>query len=135
MRIIVATLIVSVGVATLALAQAPQPGSDPNFTGVVTTMDAKDITGGRRNFAPGARTAWHSHEKGQLIYAESGRMRTGRRSQAFKEYDAGGSEYTPPNVEHWHGATPNEPLVQVNIQFGGATRWLVKTTEDEYNRK
>jgi quercetin dioxygenase-like cupin family protein len=51
-------------------------------------------------------------------------MRTGRRGQAFKEYDAGGSEYTPPNVEHWHGATPKEPLVQVNIQFGGATKWL-----------
>ena len=45
MRIIVTTLIVTAGVATLALAQAPQPGSDPNFTGVVTAMDAKDVTG------------------------------------------------------------------------------------------
>ena len=48
---------------------------------------------------------------------------------------AGGSEYTPPNVEHWHGATPSEPLVQVNIQFGGTTKWLTKTTDEEYNRK
>ncbi len=90
----------------IADAQSPQPGSDPNFTGVVTAMDAKDITGGRRKFEAGARTAWHSHDKGQLIYAESGRMRTGRRGQPIKEYDAGGSEYTAPNVEHWHGATP-----------------------------
>ena len=57
-------------------------------------MDAKDVTAGRRKFEAGARTAWHSHDKGQLIYAESGRMRTGRRGQPFKEYDAGGSEYT-----------------------------------------
>ncbi len=55
MRIIVATLIVSVGIATLALAQAPQPGSDPNFTGVVTAMDAKDVTAGRRKFEAGAQ--------------------------------------------------------------------------------
>lgn len=62
-------------------------------------------------------------------------MRTGRRGQAFKEYPQGGSEYTPPNIEHWHGATPAGPLVQVNIQFGGATNWLTKTTDDEYNKK
>ena len=138
MRTIVAALIVSGGLVTMSIAEAQQPatpGSDPNFTGVVTTMDASDITGGRRNFAAGARTAWHSHDKGQLIYAESGRMRTGRRNQPFKEYEAGGSEYTAPNVEHWHGATPTGPLVQVNIQFGGTTKWLVKTTDEEYNRK
>ena len=135
MRIIVATLIVSAGMATLALAQAPPPGSDPNFTGVVTAMDAKDVTEGRRTFAAGARSAWHSHDKGQLLYAESGRMRTGRRGQPIKEYDAGGSEYTGPNIEHWHGATPGGPLVQVNIQFGGTTKWLVRTTDDEYSKK
>jgi quercetin dioxygenase-like cupin family protein len=130
--------LVLAGVLTLSgltLVAAQQPGSDPNFTGVVTPMDAKDITGGRRTFEAGARTAWHSHDRGQLIYAEKGRMRTGRRNQAFKQYDEGGSEYTPPNVEHWHGATPSGPLVQVNIQFGGATKWLTKTTDTEYNGK
>ena len=135
MRIVVATIIVSAGIATMALAQTPQPGSDPNFTGIVTTMDAKDVTAGRRNFEAGARTAWHSHDKGQLIYAESGRLRTGRHGQPIKEYEAGGSEYTAPNIEHWHGATPGGPLVQINIQFGGTTKWLTKTTDDEYAGK
>ena len=124
----------AVGGLTIAAAQQP-PGSDPNFTGVVTAMDAKDITGGRRKFEAGARSAWHSHDRGQLLYAESGRMRTGRRGEPIKEYDAGGSEYTAPNVEHWHGATPKEPLVQVNIQFGGTTKWLTRTTDEEYNRR
>ena len=112
-----------------------QQPENPNFTGVVTAMDAKDITGGRRKFEAGARTAWHSHDRGQLLYAEQGRMRTGRRGQPIKEYDQGGSEYTAPNVEHWHGATPGEPLVQVNIQFGGTTKWLTKITDDEYAGK
>jgi quercetin dioxygenase-like cupin family protein len=98
-------------------------------------MDAKDVTAGRRKFEAGARTAWHSHDRGQLIYAETGRMRTGRRGEAIKEYAQGGSEYTPPNVEHWHGATPAEALVQVNIQFGGTTKWLEGTTDAQYNAK
>ena len=135
MRIIVATLIVGAGLLTLSIAEAQQPAVDPNFTGVVTTLDAKDISGGRRTFEASARTAWHSHDKGQLIFAEAGRMRTGRRGQPYREYEQGGSEYTGPNVEHWHGATPGGPLTQVNIQFGGTTKWLVKTTDDEYTRK
>jgi len=119
----------------MSIAEAQQPASNPNFTGNVTSDDAKDISGGRRTFEASARTAWHSHDKGQLIFAEKGRMRTGRRGQGYKEYDQGGSEYTAPNVEHWHGATPKEPLVQVNIQFGGTTKWLTKTTDEEYNKK
>lgn len=134
-RLVVAATIAAVGLTTLSLASAQQPASDPNFTGVVTTMDAKEITAGRRTFAPGARTAWHSHDKGQVILSESGRLRTGRRGEAIKEYPAGGTEYTGPNIEHWHGATPGEPLVQVNIQFGGTTNWLTKTTDDEYAGK
>ena len=121
---------------TMALAQAPQPGSDPNFTGVVTAMDAKDVTAGRRKFEAGARSAWHSHDKGQLLYAESGRMRTGRRGEADQGIRRRAAANTrAPNVEHWHGATPKEPLVQINIQFGGTTKWLTRTTDEEYNRK
>ena len=134
-RVVVLATIVATGLGTLSLASAQQPGSDPNFTGVVTTMDAKDVTAGRRSFAPGARTAWHSHDKGQLILSESGRLRTGRRGEPIKEYPSGGSEYTGPNIEHWHGATPGESLVQVNIQFGGTTKWLTKTTDAEYAGK
>jgi quercetin dioxygenase-like cupin family protein len=134
MRILVAAALIAGGLSIVA---AQQPGSapNPNFTGVVTAMDAKDITGGRRKFEAGARTAWHSHDRGQLIYAESGRMRTGRRGEAFKEYPQGGSEYTAPNDEHWHGATPSEALVQVNIQFGGTTNWLKPITDAEYNAR
>lgn len=128
-------LIGMLAVGGLSLVAAQQPAANTNFTGVVTAMEAKDISGGRRKFEAGARTAWHSHDRGQLIYAEQGRMRTGRRNQPIKEYDQGGSEYTPPNIEHWHGATPTEALVQVNIQFGGTTKWLQPITDAEYNAR
>jgi quercetin dioxygenase-like cupin family protein len=131
-RFILASALIGAGVSLVA---AQQPAPSPNFIGVVTAMDAKDVTAGRRKFEAGARTAWHSHDRGQLIYAESGRMRTGRRGEPIKEYPQGGSEYTAPNVEHWHGATPSEALVQVNIQFGGTTKWLEGTTDAQYNAK
>ena len=131
-RVLLGGVLVAGGFSLVA---AEQPAPSPNFIGVVTAMDAKDVTAGRRKFEAGARTAWHSHDRGQLIYAESGRMRTGRRGEAFKDYPQGGSEYTPPNIEHWHGATPSEALVQVNIQFGGTTNWLKPTTDAEYNAR
>jgi quercetin dioxygenase-like cupin family protein len=135
MRVVTATLIFAAGVLTMTVVAAQHVEPAPVVTGTVTRMDTADISGGRQKFETGARTAWHRHDKGELLFAESGRMRTGRRSEAVKEYAAGGSEYTAPNVEHWHGAPPTEALVQVNVQFGGKATWLSKTTDLEYNRK
>ena len=112
---------------TLSLALGAAPASDPNFTGVVTPMDAKDITGGRRKFESRRRTRPGTvTTRGSSSSSESGRMRTGAAARQLR-ISGGGSEYTGPNIEHWHGATPGEALVQVNIQFGGTTKWLTKT--------
>ena len=106
---------------------------DPRFTGKSDTMDAKDLGIGRRSFEPGARSAWHSHDKGQLIFVEQGRARTQKKGQPMKELALGESDYTGPNVVHWHGATPGDRFVQVAVSFGGEIKWLQKTTDDEYN--
>jgi len=108
---------------------------DPRFTGKSTVMEGKDLTVARRHFEAGARAAWHSHDKGQLLMVEEGRMRTQKRGQAIKELGVGESDYTGPAVVHWHGATPTEPLVQINVGFGGETKWLEKVTDAEYNKK
>ena len=107
----------------------------PRFTGKSDTMDAKDLGIGRRSFEPGARSWWHSHDKGQLIFVEQGRARVQKKGQPMKELGVGDSDYTAPNVVHWHGAAPNERLVQVAVSFGGAIKWLEQTTDDEYTGK
>ena len=38
-----------------------------------------------------------------------------------------------PNVEHWHGAAPDEPFVQVHVGFGSGITWLEKVMDDEYD--
>ncbi len=98
-------------------------------------MDGKDLTVARRNFEAGARTYWHSHSNGQLLMVEQGRMRLQKRSEAVKELGVGGSDYTAPNVVHWHGATPNAPMVQINVGFGGETKWLEAVSDKEYSGK
>ncbi|HYM23657.1 MAG TPA: cupin domain-containing protein [Vicinamibacterales bacterium] len=107
--------------------------TQPRFTGASVTMDGKDLSVARRHFEPGARTYWHSHDNGQLLLVEKGRMRTQKRGQSVRELGAGESDYTAPNVQHWHGATPNEELVQINVGFSGGTKWLEEVTTAQYN--
>jgi quercetin dioxygenase-like cupin family protein len=129
--------IVAAGLTTIALhAQAPaspQP-NPPLFTGTSTVMEGKDLSAARRRFEPGARTYWHSHDNGQLLFVESGRMWSQKRGQPRREFAAGESDYAGPNVVHWHGASPQGELVQINVGFGGATKWLEAVPEAEYRK-
>jgi quercetin dioxygenase-like cupin family protein len=122
-------------IAISATGQTPQPADDPRFTGLSTVVESKDLSVARRRFEPGARSAWHSHDNGQLLYVEQGRMRTQKKGQAVKELGVGESDYTGPKVVHWHGAVPSTHLIQVNVGFSGETRWMEKVTDAEYNAK
>jgi len=124
-----------VGVHWVGEAQQPPAGADdPRFTGKSVAMEGKDLTVARRHFEPGARSAWHSHDKGQLLMVEEGRMRTQKRGQTVKELGVGESDYTGPNMVHWHGAAKSQALVQINVGFGGETKWMEKVTDAEYGR-
>lgn len=122
-------------IAITATGQTPQPADDPRFTGLSTVLEGKDLSVARRRFEPAARSAWHSHDNGQLLYVEQGRMRTQKKDQAVKELGVGESDYTGPKVVHWHGAVPSTHLIQVNVGFGGETRWMQKVTDAEYGGK
>jgi quercetin dioxygenase-like cupin family protein len=115
--------------------QQPAGGTAPRFTGTSTAMDGKDLTIARRRFEPGARTYWHSHDRGQLLMVEEGRMRVQKRGDQMREVGTGGTDYTPPDVVHWHGAAPDQALIQINAQFGGGAKWFEEVTADEYSGK
>lgn len=119
----------------LAAVAAAQQGNQPRFTGKSEVMEGKDLTAARRHFDAGARTYWHSHDNGQLLLVEQGRMRTQKKGGAVRELGVGESEYAGPNIVHWHGATPDGPLVQINVGFGGGTKWLDEVTAAEYDAK
>ena len=135
-RILVVVYVgVLVGVAVASFGQAPQSSAAEDaarFTGATATLDASALRATRRRFEAGARSAWHSHERGQLLFVEEGRGRVQKRGQAIKDMGPGESDYTGPNVAHWHGGTPDRALVQSALAFGGETKWMEKVTDAEY---
>ena len=126
-------LLIGLGLLLVGSSYAMQ--DDPHFTGKSVAMEGKDLTVARRSFEAGARSAWHFHTNGQLLMVEDGRMRTQKKGGAIKELGKGESDYTGPNVTHWHGAVPGQPLIQINVGFGGETKWLDRVTDVEYSGK
>ena len=126
-------MVLALGLVLVGSSYAMQ--EDPRFTGKSVVMEGKDLSAARRSFEAGARTAWHSHDNGQLLLVEDGRMRTQKKGGPIRELGKGESDYTGPKVVHWHGAAPGQGLIQINVGFGGETQWMDKVTAAEYNGK
>lgn len=93
-----------------------------------------NINAALRRFEPGNKTYWHSHDGGFILFVQEGRARVQRRGEPMKELGPGEVDYAPPGVEHWHGAAPNEPLVQLGVvPFGGGIKFLEPVTDAQYN--
>src|SRR4051794_19336166 len=101
-----------------------------------TPMELEGSNLGRRKFAPGNRTYWHSHEGGFVMFVEKGRGRVQRRGQPMKELGPGEVDYTPPGVEHWHGAGPSDEMIQLAVVVGGGgIQFKDPVTDAEYDGK
>lgn len=122
------------GVGAFWIAHAQQNTDAARFTGVSRSLEAEGWRLSRRLFEPGARTAWHRHPGGQLLFVESGRARVQERGGTLRELATGASHYTG-NVEHWHGATPDTEFRQVALSRGDTaeTVWLELVTDAQYH--
>lgn len=145
-RLVVLTGVLVCGAAVWSAgaspAQAPAPSAPgqpaainpANFTGLVTPHATTDIRTLRYEFAGGARTNWHSHAGGQVVFIERGRMRTQERGKGVQEFGPGALVRTEPDVVHWHGALPGDSLTQVALSFG-VTNWLQPVSDAEYSAR
>lgn len=75
------------------------------------------------HFAPGARTAWHSHDGGQTLYVTEGRGLVQARGQEVVELHPGDVIFAPDGEEHWHGASPGHFMTHLSITEGGPAGW------------
>jgi quercetin dioxygenase-like cupin family protein len=87
-------------------------GSPDNFTGRVR-MDGRfqreapaRVGGATVTFAPGARTAWHTHPLGQTLIVTRGHGFVQEWGRPVKPIGPGDVAWIPPGVKHWHGASP-----------------------------
>lgn len=118
------------------------PGPADCFTGnvmitpLVKGEDPSCLTCACVMFDPSARSAWHTHPKGQLLIVTDGLgliQEWGQPVQAIKKGDI---IWTPPEVKHWHGATPDSKLTHIAIQEmlnGINVNWLEKVSDEQYS--
>lgn len=112
-----------------------------NFTGTayLKSMGAIDSTMhanyGHVTFEPKARTNWHSHPGGQILFITEGKgyyQAIGEPARLLKKGDV---VEIPRNVVHWHGAAPDSEFahiaVSLNTDDGGAI-WSGPITDEEY---
>jgi len=88
-------------------------------------------------FAPGARTAWHSHARGQYLRVTQGVARFGDRDGNIIEVHPGQTLYTPPGQDHWHAATPDSFMEHIAMLENAddpamTTTWKEHITDAEY---
>ena len=91
----------------------------------------------RVRFAPGSRTAWHSHARGQTLHITEGVALIGTRDGTVVTARPGDTISTPPGEEHWHGATPQDFMEHLAMLENGddpatTTLWLEHVDDAQY---
>lgn len=116
-------------------------GAEDLFTGEVQVdmlfpaNDTAHYSGAYVTFQPGARTAWHLHPAGQHMIVTAGVGLTGTRDGKIVQIQTGDAVWCPPDIDHWHGATPDSPmthLVLTGTLDGKNVVWKEKVTDQQY---
>lgn len=115
-------------------------GPEDWFTGTVWIDTASFPAPGARVskvfFEPGARTHWHTHPEGQILYVLAGVGLARREGEGVVEILPGDTVHFPPGEKHWHGAAPDSFMVHLAtnpaFETGGETEWLEPVTDEEY---
>jgi quercetin dioxygenase-like cupin family protein len=124
--------------------RSPQQGPVEQFTGGVgvdplfAATAQSQAAGASVSFEPGARSAWHSHPRGQVLIVTAGTGRVQRRGGPVEDIRAGDVVWTPPGAEHWHWAGPTAAMTHIAIQEhrdGKVVEWGRKVTDAEYEAR
>jgi quercetin dioxygenase-like cupin family protein len=91
------------------------------FTGTVhmdPIFTADDCMGNNVCFTPGARTFWHTHERGQILTVTIGTGFVCSKGEAPRKLLVGDVVHIPAGETHWHGATNNTIMAHTAISLG-----------------
>lgn len=120
----------------------PTEGLAEYFTGTVHIDTLHKAAAPARTFAvnvtfeSGARTVWHTHPLGQLLYITAGRGRAQRWGGPIEDLHPGDVVWIAPGEKHWHGAAPEEPVTHVAVTEqtpeDQVVDWLEPVTDAQY---
>jgi 4-carboxymuconolactone decarboxylase len=87
------------------------------------------------SFAAGARTAWHSHPRGQILYVTQGLGRVQLWGEPAQVIRPGDVVRIPAGVKHWHGAAPDQAMSHIAVQEhanGTVVQWAEPVSASQY---
>lgn len=87
------------------------------------------------NFAPGARTNWHTHPVGQILLVTDGVGWTQCEGGPKTEVRPGDLIWCNCGRRHWHGATNTTAMQHVAVQEsqdGSPVEWMEAVTDEDY---
>ncbi len=125
-------------------AQPSGKGPSDWFTGTVridpvfVANDARRAAASSVTFEPGARTAWHTHPRGQTLIVTAGLGLVQREGGPVEEIRPGDVVWFEPGEKHWHGASPTTAMTHIAIQEhldGKVVDWLEHVTEEQYHAR
>ena len=140
-----------VGAATAQGIQIAPAGTTPtilgaaqNFSGHVAVdiqsagNSGKHGSVGMVAFAPGARTAWHTHPVGQLLIVTDGKGWVQEDGQPRREIKAGDVVWIEAGVKHWHGAAQANGMRHLAIAYvkdGKSADWKELVSDAQYDAR
>lgn len=119
-------------------------GAPNNFAGqaiiepLVPATDETHATTGLVTFAPGARTAWHTHPAGQTLIVTSGKGWIQAEGQPRRDLNPGDVVWIPAGIKHWHGATATNAMSHIAVSYmmdDKNVEWLELVTDEQYGTK
>ncbi|CAG9257767.1 Cupin 2 conserved barrel domain protein [Paraburkholderia unamae] len=116
-------------------------GKPGNFTGnaavrsLLPPNDSTRANVGLVDFAPRARTTWHTHPAGQLLIVTAGMGWIQEEGQERRVIEFGDVVWIPSGVKHWHGATDTTSMSHVALTYvvdGKNVDWLEPVSDEQY---
>lgn len=92
---------------------------------------------GTVTFEPKARTNWHKHTSGQILFVIEGIGYYQEQGDKIKVIKQGDVIKIPKDVKHWHGASHQSEMRHIAMitDFDkDETKWLEIVNDDEYNQ-
>lgn len=112
-----------------------------NFTGTVFVQplapktENNNFSIGSVTFEPGARSNWHTHPAGQTLLVLEGKGLYQEKGKAIRTINKGETILCDPDIEHWHGASPESGMTHIaitNFKGDSQVNWLKPVTDEEY---
>ena len=111
--------------------------SGKSYLSRLTKDDRLNVPVANVTFEPGCRNNWHSHTGGQMLIAVGGVGYYQERGKAARKLVPGDVVEIPPDVDHWHGAAPDQWFSHLAIECNPESNkntWLEPVSDADYSK-